>query len=77
MQNLPDIFAPAAPISPSLFSGRSIQYTLSSMLFNVLPTILEISECAEKQLEESVSYSSSWIARLYGCTCGMHVPVRA
>lgn len=27
-----------------VFSGRSIQYTLSSMLFNVLPTILEISE---------------------------------
>lgn len=24
--------------------GRSIQYTLSSMLFNVLPTILEIGE---------------------------------
>lgn len=29
-----------------LSAGRSIQYTLSSMLFNVLPTILEISECA-------------------------------
>ncbi len=39
-------FGPVSPLFLVLvFAGRSIQYTLSSMLFNVLPTILEISEC--------------------------------
>lgn len=35
--------------APLIVPGRSIQYTLSAMLFNVLPTIVEISECGGKQ----------------------------
>lgn len=50
---LPAAAPPPPPLAPTLVSGlsfslegpgRSIQYTLSSMLFNVLPTILEIGE---------------------------------
>lgn len=41
---LVSICPPCRPRLLCSLPGRSIQYTLSSMLFNVLPTILEISE---------------------------------